>query len=97
MQKLLIGKLYRFIFITGIVQWVNDFKLLIGHTEGHLIRLRFDFATVTDIADLIVKASPLSRQQPVALSNRSAVRTMCEIIIYAITRSVNRIIELLRI
>ena len=58
-QKLLIGKLYRFIFITGIVQRVNDFKLLIGHTEGHLIRLRFDFAPVTDIADLIVKALPL--------------------------------------
>ena len=58
-QKLLIGKLYRFIFITGIVQWVDDFKLLIGHTEGHLIRLRFDLAPVTDIADLIVKALPL--------------------------------------
>lgn len=38
-------------------------------------------------------ASPLSRQQPVALSNRSAVRTMCEIIIYVITRSVNGIIK----
>ena len=58
-QKLLIGKLYRFIFITGIVQWVDDFKLLIGHTEGHLIRLRFDLTPVTDIADLIVKALPL--------------------------------------
>ena len=58
-QKLLIGKLYCFIFITGIVQWIDDFKLLIGHTEGHLIRLRFDLAPVTDIADLVVKALPL--------------------------------------
>ena len=40
--------------------------------------------------------SLLSRQKPVELSNRSAVRTMCEIIIYAITRSVNRIIELFK-
>ena len=59
MQKLLIGKLYRFIFITGIVRRVDDFKLLIGHTEGHLIRLRFDLTPVTDIADLVVKALPL--------------------------------------
>ena len=58
-QKLLIGKLYRFIFITGIVQRVNDFKLLIGHSDGHLIRLRFHLAPVTDIADLVVKALPL--------------------------------------
>ena len=59
MQKLLIGKLYRFIFITGIVQRIDDFKLLTGHTEGYLIRLRFDLAPVTDIADLIVEALPL--------------------------------------
>ena len=59
MQKLLIGKLNGFIFITGIVQRVDDIKLLIGHTEGHLIWLRFDLAPVTDIADLIVKALPL--------------------------------------
>ena len=58
-QKLFVGKLYRFIFITGIVQRIDDFKLLIGHTEGHLIRLRFDLAPVTDIANLIVKALPL--------------------------------------
>ena len=58
-QELLVGKLYRFIFITGIVQRIDDFKLLIGHTEGHLIRLRFDLTPVTDIADLIVKALPL--------------------------------------
>lgn len=58
-QKLLVGKLNGFVFITGIVQRIDDFKLLIGHTEGHLIRLRFDLAPVTDIADLIVKALPL--------------------------------------
>ena len=59
MQNLLIGKLYRFIFITGIVQRIDDFKLLTGHTEGRLIWLCFDLAPVTDIADLIVEALPL--------------------------------------
>ena len=58
-QKLLVGKLYRFILVAGIVQRVDDFKLLIGHSDGHLIRLRFDLAPVTDIADLVVKALPL--------------------------------------
>ena len=58
-QKLLVGKLYRFILIAGIVQRVDDFQLLIGHTDGHLIRLRFGFAPVTDIADLIVEALSL--------------------------------------
>ena len=59
MQKLLVGKLYRFILVAGIVQRVNDFKLLIGHSDGHLIRLRFHLAPVTDIADFIVEALPL--------------------------------------
>ena len=58
-QKLLVGNLYRFILVAGIVQRVDDFKLLIRHTEGHLIRLRFDLAPVTDIGDLVVKALPL--------------------------------------
>ncbi len=58
-QKLLIRKLYRFILVAGIIQRIDDFKLLIGHTEGHLIRLRFDLAPVTDIADLVVKALSL--------------------------------------
>ena len=58
-QKLLVGKLNGFILVAGIVQRIDDFKLLIGHTEGHLIRLRFDLTPVTDIADLIVKALPL--------------------------------------
>ena len=58
-QKLLVGKLNGFILVSGIVQRVNDFKLLIGHTDGHLIRLRFDLAPVTDIADLVVEALPL--------------------------------------
>ena len=58
-QKLFIGKLNGFVFITGIVQRIDDFKLLIGHTEGHLIRFRFDLAPVTDIADLIVEALSL--------------------------------------
>ena len=58
-QKLFIGKLYRFILVAGIVQRIDDFKLLIGHSDGHLIRLRFHLAPVTDIADLIVEALPL--------------------------------------
>ena len=90
-QKLLVGKLYRFIFITGIVQRIDDFKLLIGHTEGHLIRLRFDLAPVTDIADLVVKALSLKDTHN-GIDRISLVLLYFEIKLHAIHRPLWRIL-----
>ena len=55
-EKLLIGKLHQFIFISGIISRVIQLHFFVCQPQSHLHIGRLHFTEVTDIADFVVKA-----------------------------------------